>query len=64
MEKLIIEVENGEKEQDVIVRISKKASTLVDDIAKKSGRSKCYIVSKMVEFSYDYVKIQEPSDEE
>lgn len=64
MEKLIIEAENGEKEQDVIVRISKKANALIEDISKKSGRSKCYIASKMVEFSYDHVEIQESIEEE
>lgn len=64
MEKLIIESDIVEKEQGVIVRISKKANALIDDISKKSGRSKCYIVSKMVEYFYDYVEIKEPMDEE
>ena len=58
MDKLIIEADNGEKEIGTIVRISKKANALIDDISKRSGRSKWYIASKMVEFAFDYVVIE------
>lgn len=60
--KLIIEADNGEKEQGTIVRISQKANALIEDIAKKSGRSKSYIASKMIEFAFDYIKIEGDAD--
>lgn len=60
--KLIIEADNGEKEQGTIVRISQKANALIEDIAKKSGRSKSYIASKMIEFAFDYITIEGDAD--
>ena len=64
MEKLIIESDNGDKEQGTIVRISRKANVLIDDIAKKSGRSKLFIASKMIEFAFDYTEVKGVTDTE
>ena len=53
---LIIEVDNGERPADLVVRISNKANALLEDVAKKSKRSKSYIASKMIEYAYNYIK--------
>ena len=58
MEKLIIEADNGDKEQGCIIRVNKIANDLVDGIAKETGRSKCYIASKMIEFAFDHIEIK------
>ena len=40
-----------------MVRVTPKAYALVTDIAQKSGRSKAYIASKMIEFAYDHIEL-------
>lgn len=58
MEKLKIEViKDTEKVNDIMVRVTPKAYALVTDIAQKSGRSKAYIASKMIEFAYDHIEL-------
>ena len=56
--KLIIEVDNGEREPGIVVRVSDKANALLEDVAKKSKRSKAYVASKMIEFAYEFVQIE------
>lgn len=58
-EKLIIEVENKKQEVGIVVKVSDKANALIEDIARKSRRSKQYVVSKMVEFAYEHIEIKE-----
>lgn len=58
--KLIIKAQS-EKEDEIIIRISRKSNALLDDIAKKSGRGKNYIASRMIEFAYDFVEIDNGS---
>lgn len=58
-QKLIISVDNGEREPGNIVRINDKANALIEDIAKKTKRSKAYVASKMIEFAYEFVEIGE-----
>lgn len=54
-----------EKEESVgnctLVRVNSKANALLEDVAKRSGRSKQYVASKMIEFAYDFI---EYADEE
>lgn len=56
--KLIIEVDNGERELGIVVRVSDKANALLEDVAKKSKRSKAYVASRMIEFAYEFVQIE------
>ena len=58
-QKLIISVDNGEREPGNIVRINDKANALIEDIAKKTKRSKAYVASKMIEFAYEFIEISE-----
>lgn len=39
------------------IRITNKADALLDVLAKKSGRTKRYIASKMIEFAFDYTEV-------
>ena len=64
MEKLIIEADNGDKEQCSIIRVSNKANTLIDEIVKISGRSKVFIATKMIEFAFDYIEVKGVTDTE
>lgn len=54
MPKLIIEKEAAVGDC-VLIRVNKKANALIEDVAKRSGRSKQCVTSKMIEFAYDYV---------
>ena len=63
MDKLIISTNNDEKNSAVIVRISKKASALLDDIVKRSARGKSFVANKMIEFAYEHVVIEDEEDE-
>ena len=56
MDKLLIEIETKEKETGCIIRVNEKANALVDDVAKKSGKSKTYIASKMIEYAFDRIE--------
>ena len=56
-QKLIISVDNGEREYGCMVRVDDKANALLEDLARKTKRSKAYIASKMIEFAYEYTEI-------
>lgn len=56
--KLIIEVDNGEGERGTVIRVSDKANALLEDVAQRSKRSKAYVASRMIEFAYEFVKIE------
>lgn len=60
--KCVIPVDNGEREGGVVVRVSDKANALLEDVAKKSKRSKQYVISKMIEFAYEYIEYSEEGD--
>ena len=45
-----------------VVRVSPKSYALLEDLAAKSGRSRSYIANRMIEFAYDFVKIEEEEE--
>lgn len=46
------------------IRLTNKADALLDAIAQKSGRTKRFIASKMIEFAFDFVDvIEEEADD-
>ena len=56
-DKLLIEVDNGDKYSDnLLIRVTAKAHALVSDVAQRSGRSRAYIASKMIEYAYDHIE--------
>lgn len=57
--KLTIKVDNGERPESIVVRISDKSNALLEDIAKRTKRSKSYVANKFIEFAYEYVEISE-----
>lgn len=63
MDKLIIPSRN-ELEDGTHIRVSKKMKELVDDVAKRSGRSQYVIVNKMIEFAYERIVIENEFNEE
>ena len=60
--KLIIEIDNGERETGIVVRVSDKENALLEDVAKKSKRSKQYVVSRMIEFAYEYIEYSDSEE--
>jgi hypothetical protein len=62
MDKLIIESRNI-LEEGTHIRVSKKVKELVDDIAKRSGRSQYQIVNRMLEFAAERVVIEDEEEE-
>ena len=60
---LIITIDNGERETGLVVRVSDKANALLEDVAKKSRRSKQYVASKMIEYAFEYVQYSEDEEE-
>lgn len=61
--KLIIEIDTTEQKDGICVRVNDKANALLDDVAKKSNRSKQYVASKMIEYAYEFVKYIECGDD-
>lgn len=61
MDKLIIESRNI-LEEGTHIRVSKKVKELVDDIAKRSGRSQYQIVNRMLEFAAERVVIEDEEE--
>ena len=53
---LVIEIDNGERETGVVIRVSDKANALLEDVTKKSKKSKSYIASKMIEYAYEFIE--------
>ena len=62
MDKLIIESRNV-LEEGTHIRVSKKVKELVDDIAKRSGRSQYQIANRMLEFAAERVVIEDEEEE-
>lgn len=64
MDKLVIESRNV-LEEGTLIRVSKKMKEVVEDIAKRSGRSQYQIINRMLEFAAERVVIEaEGGDEE
>lgn len=55
--KLTIPRINKEDLYGCTIRLTNKADALLQDIADRSGRTKRFIASKMIEFAYQYVAI-------
>lgn len=62
-EPLVITIDNGARETGVVVRVSDRANALLEDVAKKSKRSKQYVISKMIEYAYEFVEYSEYEEE-
>lgn len=56
-EKLTIPKIHDSDDRDVSIWIGRKANALLDEIAKKSGQSKQYVASRMIEFAYDHTEV-------
>ena len=57
VEKLTIPKIHDSDDRDVSIWIGRKANALLDEIAKKSGQSKQYVASRMIEFAYDHTEV-------
>jgi hypothetical protein len=53
-DKLIITSHDG---SSIMVRVSKRANALIEEVARESGQSKAAVASRMIEFAYDHVEI-------
>lgn len=63
MDKLIIPSRN-ELEDGTHIRVSKKMKELIDEIAKRSGRSQAVVADRMIAFAYERVVIEGEEDDE
>lgn len=63
MDKLIIESRTF-LDDSTHIRVSKKAKELIDDIAKRSGRSQVAVADRMIAFAYERVEIEGEEDDE
>lgn len=43
----------------VVVRVNDKANALLEDVSKRSKKSKSYVASKMIEYAYEFVEYLE-----
>lgn len=57
MDKLIIESRTF-LDDSTHIRVSKKSKELIDDIAKRSGRSQSVVADRMIAFAYERVVIE------
>lgn len=62
MDKLIIESRTF-LDDSTHIRVSKKAKELIDDIAKRSGRSQSVVADRMIAFAYERVVIEGEEEE-
>lgn len=62
LEKLTIPKAKDESDRDITIWIGRKANALLDEIVKKSGQSKNYVASRMIEYAYDHTEV--PDDDE
>ena len=62
MDKLIIESRTILDDRTHI-RVSKKAKELIDEIAKRSGRSQAVVADRMIAFAYERVVIEGEEEE-
>ena len=60
---LIIEIDRSEQKDGICIRVNEKANALLEDVAKKSKRTKQYIASKMIEYAYEFVEYAEYEEE-
>ena len=59
-DKLIIpKLDENATSSDVMIRVSRKANALVEEIAKQSGQSKAFVASRMIEFAFDRVEVRD-----
>lgn len=62
MDKLIIESRTI-LDDSTHIRVSKKAKELIDEIAKRSGRSQAVVADRMIAFAYEHVVIEGEEEE-
>lgn len=55
--KLLIPRYEENDEYGATIRLSNKADALLDNLARRSGRAKRYIASKMIEFAFDMTEV-------
>ena len=53
---------DGSTGSGVLVRISRKANALIEELAKQSGQPKTFIASRMIEYAYDFAVIDEEEE--
>lgn len=58
-DKLIIPKAESGGDNELMVRISRKANALIEEIAKKSGQPKSFVASRMIEFAFDLTEVEE-----
>ena len=63
MDKLIIESRTI-LDDSTHIRVSKKSKELIDEIAKRSGRSQAVVADHMIAFAYERVVIEGEEDDE
>lgn len=64
MDKLIIQKAGTDAISEVMIRVSKKANLLLEEIAKQSGQSKAFVASRMIEYAFDRTIVTEKETEE
>ncbi len=63
MDKLIIESKTI-LDDSTHIRVSKKSKELIDEIAKRTGRSQAVVADIMIKFAYERVVIEGEEDDE
>lgn len=58
MEKLIIKKAMSSTGSSNAIRVSTKTRKMIDEIAKKTGKSKVWVAEALVQFAYDRVVVE------
>ena len=65
MDKLIIKKKVATHKTDAfVVKISAKANDMLEEIAKRTGKSKASIANLLIEFAYKRVEIVDADDDD
>lgn len=62
--KLVIHKLSEPEERGCVVRIDKNANSIIEELAKMTGRSRAYLASKMIEFAFEHIEIKGDEDDE
>lgn len=61
-DKLIIPQNKDGDQTTTVIRLSRKAFALIDQLSRKSGRSKSDVASRMIEWAYDHTEVEDPPE--
>lgn len=65
MDKLIIKKKSATpKSEGIVIKINDKSNQMLEDIIKRTGKSKTFVANRLIEFAYKYVEVVDDDEED